>query len=812
MSSRAPLRDVAHKLSERRLPITNAELLLPGLHGRVTIRRDRWGIPHIEAGDRHDLWYAQGFVHAQERLWQMEVNRRLGQGRLAELFGAVALDTDRLVRTLGFHRLAEMDWQQTTPTLRAALTAYTAGVNVWIDIGQSPLEYRLLRTTPALWTPLDTLAYARVMIWVLSHGWSGELTRARLLQALGPDRAADLEIQYPERHPLTLPPGIDFSDLQLDPKIDARRGPFLGRGLEGGGMGSNGWAVAASRSSTGHALLCNDMHLPLSTPSLWFYNHLRSDDGLHVTGVSLPGTPGVLVGHNGAIAWGITLAFTDCEDLYVEQVDPAQPHRYWYRDQWRDMEVRREEIRVRGRAAPHIETVHQTCHGPVLSPVLPQMTSPAAHAAETLAAPADPDPSHPRRAHRYALALCSMALQPGQTTAGFLALNEAANWDDFVAAMRLIEAPQLNVLYADRADNIGYWVTGTVPVRGRGQGLTPAPGWTGEYDWVGSVPFAAMPHAYNPPEGLIVTCNHRITGDDYPYFLGTAWMNGYRARRVHDVLDPLPRIAPADCQRLQVDQFSLPGVELVAHLQGLVTEEADAQLGLSLLRGWDGWLGASSVGGAVFQLLRSRLLANVVLPTLGRDLTAAYLGVGYDDLLAPVTEFYGHATVRLLHWLGDPTSPWIQAAGGKSALLVRSLAEAVRWLRRHLGDDPAGWQWGRLHHTTFRHTLGVQRPLDAVFNLGPFATGGDTDTVWQTASLPGSYRVDGFSASYRQVIDLGHLPRASAVLPPGQSGHLGSPHYGDLAPLWLQGDGFTMLWDRQDVQRETADLLMLRGL
>ncbi len=808
----AALRRAARTFSQNRLPVTTGEWVLPGLNGCVTIRRDRWGIPHIEANDRHDLFYAQGFVHAQERLWQMEVNRRLGQGRLAELFGAVALDTDRLVRTVGFHRLAQIDWQQASPAVRNVITAYAAGVNVWLNIGQRPLEFVLLRHTPEVWTPLDTLAYARVMIWVLSHGWSGELTRARLLQALGPAKLADLEIQYPERHPITLPPGVNFDELVLDPKVAALQGPFLGRALEGGGIGSNGWVVSGARSTTGYPLLCNDMHLPLNAPSLWIYNHLRSEDGLHVAGVSLPGAPGVMVGHNASIAWGMTLAFTDCEDLYVEQVDPAHPHRYWYRDRWLEMEVVREKIHVRGRAAPHIEEVHRTRHGPVLSPVLPHLTTPAAGAAETMAAPADPDPAHHRRARRYALALCSMALQPMQTTAAFLQLNQAVHWDDFVAAMRLVEAPQLNVLYADRAGNIGYWVTGTVPVRGRGQGLVPAPGWTGDYDWIGTVPFDAMPHAYNPPDGLIVTCNHRITGDDYPYYLGSGWMNGYRAQRVHQVLDPLAQISPDACQRLQTDQLSLPGLALVAHVRDLVTDDADAQLGLTLLRRWDGRLGADSVGGALFQVVRSRLLARVLLPSLGKDLTAAYLGIGYHELLAPVTEFYGHATVRLLDWLADPASPWIQAAGGKTALLSGALADAVRWLRRHLGADPASWQWGRLHRTTFQHTLGVQKPLDAVFNYGAFPTGGDTDTVWQAASLPGTYANNGFSASYRQVIDLGNLSNSRAVLPPGQSGHLASPHYGDLAPLWLRGECFAMLWEQVDVQQETTDLLMLRGL
>jgi len=401
-------------LSRRRLPQTEGTLHLPGLEGPVEIIRDRWGVPHIYADTLNDLFFAQGFVHAQDRLWQMEINRRIATGHLSELFGEIALDTDRLTRTFGFRRLAEADLSS-TGELRDALEAYASGVNAFLDQadGRLPVEFTLLRHQPEPWSPLDSLAWARVMIWNLSHAWASEIVRARLVEKLGPERAAELEIRYPEQ--------------------------------------------------------------------------------LNVTGVSLPGVPLVMVGHNAHIAWGMTLAFTDCEDLFVEQFHPEDPHQYQFQGEWRDAEVVRESISVKGRATPYTEEVIITHHGPVISDVVGYPTQ--------------------------RLAVQSMALRPCPAIQGWFQLNQARGWDDFVAAMRLIEAPQLNVVYADVDGNIGYWVTGKVPVRARGQGLVPAPGWNGEYEWVGEIPFEEMPHA-------LTVCQTAYKPHD-PYDV-KAWAPSYR--------------------------------------------------------------------------------------------------------------------------------------------------------------------------------------------------------------------------------------------------------------------------------------------
>jgi penicillin amidase len=420
-------------LSRRRLPQTDGTLNLPGLKAPVEIIRDRWGVPHIYADNLHDLFFAQGFVHAQDRLWQMEINRRTATGRLSELFGDVALDTDRLTRTFGFNRLAQADLDSASEEMQEALDAYAVGVNVFLDQtdGRLPVEFTLLRHWPEPWTPQDSLAWVRVMIWNLSHAWASEIVRARLIEKLGPDRAADLEIRYPERNPITLPQGIEFNQFTANGILEATTGPFLGQAF-----GSNGWAVAADRMSTGAPALCNDMHLQLQSPSIWYAIHLDAGEQFNVTGVSLPGIPCVEVGHNSHIAWGMTLAFTDCEDLFVEKFHPDDPHRYQFQDEWLEANVIHEPIHVKGRTDPHVEEVIVTHHGPIISDVVgtPGMR----------------------------LAVQSMALRPCPAIQGWFQLDQAQGWDDFVAAMRLIKAPQLNVPYADVDGNIGYWVTGKV--------------------------------------------------------------------------------------------------------------------------------------------------------------------------------------------------------------------------------------------------------------------------------------------------------------------------------------------------------------
>ncbi len=445
---------------KRRLPETTGRKYVKGLEGPVQIRRDEWGIPHIKASGRSDLFFAQGFIHAQDRLWQMEINRRTAKGTLSAILGPLALDTDRLTRTLGFSHIAKETWRQSSEKVRSDLLAYTAGVNAYLENGFAlPIEFSLLRHRPEPWEPMDSAAFARLTVWSLSHGSAGELTRARVLEKVNRETARELEPFYPDENPLTVPHGIEFNRLEMDGMLEAASGPFLSRGFEGSGRGSNGWVVSAQRSATGHAILCNDVHLPVTTPSLWYFNRLRlrpsSRDitGLQVEGISLPGIPYVLVGHNDHIAWGATLSFVDCEDLFVERLKPDQESLYQYKGEWIEADVRQEVIEIKGEES-HVEQVISTRHGPLVSKVL--------------------------EGSEHALALQSTALEPNEGFDGFAYLNEARNWDEFVEAVQRIESPSLNLLYADKKDNIGYYVSGKVPIRANGLGMVPAPGGMGK--------------------------------------------------------------------------------------------------------------------------------------------------------------------------------------------------------------------------------------------------------------------------------------------------------------------------------------------
>ena len=765
----------------KRLPRIDSDLQLNGLNQPIEIFRDRWGIPHIYASSLVDLCFAQGFVHAQDRLFQMELNRRTAQGTLSELFGETALNTDRTSRTFGFNRLGLADWENIIGDLREGILAYTAGVNAFLEKRKKklPFEFNMLSHRPEPWVPADSLAFSRVMIWQLSHAWQGELIRAEIAEKVGADKASDLEIRYPSQNPIILPDGIAFNVLDPEGHLHRKSGPFLGRG-----KGSNSWVIAADRSQTGSAVLCNDMHLGLSIPSLWYMVHLHGQDGFHVSGVSLPGLPMVLVGHNEKISWGMTLAFTDAEDLFIEQIDSQ--NRYLYEDQWLPLEIIDEIIEVKGRVVPHLEKVQLTRHGPVISNVV----------------------NH----SEHKVAVNSMALQPSQALEGWYRLNKAGSWDDFVDAMRLIDAPQLSVTYADTKNNIGYWVTGSVPVRANGNGMVPVPGWSGEYEWVDRVPFEEMPHALNPHSGYIVTCNHKIIDEEYPHFLGNVWMNGYRARRLVELIEGHEKLSIDDHISFQVDVKCLPGLEFVSRLEGVFDPDPDVQLALRLLREWDGYLTSGSIGGTIYEVTRYTMIRNILEPALGSELTNKTMGVGFHPLLNHSNEFYGQDTVVLLRLLDDSNSWWVKNAGGKDILISRSLKSGIEWLRRTLGPESEQWNWGRIHQVNFEHALSLRKPFDQVYDRGPYPIGGDTDTPMQTAihaEKPYDNRV--WSPSFRQIVDMGDLTKSLIIIPPGQSGHLASANYDDLIQPWLDGEFLPMLWTREQVEKEAVGKTILRN-
>jgi penicillin amidase len=773
-------------LAARAMPRIRGEARLAGLGKRVEVRRDRWGVPHIYAETMLDALRAQGFVHAQDRLFQMELARRIAAGRLAERFGPIAVGTDRLARTLGFRRVAAREWELAEGWLRDALTAYCEGVNALMAGagGRLGAEFKLLGFAPEPWTPLDLLTFGKFQAWHLSHSWSAEITRAKLVAKVGAERAAELEPRHPGTQPCIVESGVRAGTLSLSPAMRAGlASPFAVPPHEGG-VGSNSWALGPGKTSTGGALLANDMHLELKLPSIWYLCHLVANDGFAVTGTGIPGMPGILVGHNARIAWGATLGFCDQQDLYVERVRGKE---WEFKGAWRPMKEHREEIRVSD-GSTHVEMVLETEHGPLVGSALPGGTI---------------------TGDGEALALCSVALRPGKTVQGFLGLDRAKDWPSFCEAVRSIGSPDLNLVYADVDGNFGYHLSGEIPIRAKGDGRVPVPGWSGDHEWTGFVPGDEMPQALNPKDGFVVTANNRVAPPEFSYHLGSAWMNGYRAQRITERLRALDKVGPTECRDMQMDVHSLAGEQLVARLAAFEPKSDDARLAMRLLRAWNCELSTDSVGGAVFVVLSARLVHGVLDP-LGEELKQAVLGVGANPVINPLTEWMGKAYETLLALLDQPRSEWFAHAGGREAAIEKALVETVAVLREKCGRNPDGWQWGKMHRVYWQHAFTRNGVLSLLFDRGPYPIGGDTDTPHQTAYLPHEpYDNLSYAPSYRQIVDLAQLDRSLVMIPGGQSGHLGSPHYDDLIPLWRAGTFIPMLWSREAVERETSETLSL---
>ena len=789
-------------LSRLRLPQTTGRLSLAGLEAPVEIIRDRWGVPHIYAQNHHDLMYAQGFVHGQDRLWQMDFNRRLVSGRLAEVLGAAALPVDRWMRTIGMRRAAEQDVAVISAGTYAELEAYAAGVNAYVAQGPLPVECALLRYQPGPWMVADTLSWVKMMSWSLSVNWETEMLRAQLIARLGEDLAAQLEVPYLDRWPLILPGGRGRT-VGGDAAADGDAGPLFGAGSAAldsakagrpftgppanAGLGSNNWVIAGAHTASGKPLLANDMHLLLSAPAIWYENHL-SDGTCNIAGVTFPGLPGIVAGHNNYVAWGFTNGFPDVEDLFIEHLRRTAEGRvqYEFRGAWLDAQVFHEEIRVKGEL-PVVEEVVVTGHGPIINSL----------AAGELGT-------------EQPLALRWTSLDPDSIIEGLRAINCAQNCLELHEAFRFWTAPVQNVVYADVEGNIGFTHAGKIPIRAKGDGQVPVPGWTGEYEWTGYIPYDELPHLYNPPEGYIVTANNRVAPDGYPHFLGREYCQGDRAERITELLQArlAQKIDVAYVQHMQFDQVS-PSARFVAHsLAGLAPgapaaadgDEPDLAAAIELMRAWDGRLAPDSQAAAIYEVFMRCMLTTMLSSKLG-DLTVRYMGKGPTPILAEAS-LYGE---RAFEWvqgiLARPAAPWFDGAAGRDAAMRAALRQALRYLQGTLGPRRENWSWGRLHKLTFGHMLGRNGTLGAFFNRGPYPIGGDGSTIWASGSsyhdLDSPHVV---GPPFRFIADLSDLNNSVSMLAPGQSGNPASPHYDDQVDAWFTGAYHPLLCERRAVE------------
>lgn len=780
-----------------------------GLSAAVEIVRDRWGVPHIYAETERDAYLALGYVHAQDRLFQMEYARRLARGTLAEVFGPPALEADRWSRTIGFWRAAQQDLQALEAGEQAVLTAYAAGVAAFVDANRLrvPAEFTLLGLKPEPWTPQDTLGVLKVMAWALSHNWEGEVLRLKLLAQLGPERAAELEPFYPAGHPVSAP-GYGAANPQAVAEAAGRvlaayqaASRYLGQAMGGAAAGSNNWVAGPSRTATRRPLLANDPHLSAVMPTLWYEQHVEVKDGsLRVAGAAFPGAPGVVTGHNQHIGWGITAGRADTQDLFVEQRHPEQPTWFRHAGEWEAAQVRQERIAVRGQAQPHLEEVIITRHGPLINGLLP---------------PAPPGGDHDA-ADLPLLALCWSGHWPGRSLGGLLRLQKAHDWPSFRAALAEVAEPSLNIVYADIAGNIGYQYVGRVPLRRAGFGLTPAPGWEDSHEWQGWLPFDELPSAFNPPSGYALSANNKPAPDSYPHFLGADWSPGYRAARIERMLQAKPRFTVHDFQTMQTDVYSLQAEALAPYLTLAEGANPLEQRIVRELETWNLRIEVDSFPAAAYEVMRLHLLDLVFGDKLGAaETAAAYKGKALNQVFA-ASAFAGKASLCLLNLLEQEESWWFHDAAtgqprSREQLLRLALQRTAKSLHEMIGREPRKWAWGKVHQIEFAHLFGRGRLLRTLFNRGQYPISGDEQTVWMTAhdlGLP--FGLVTASATYRQVLDVGDWDRCTAILATGQSGQPTSPHYADHFDMWREGEQHPMLWTRQAVQGEAEATFWLR--
>jgi penicillin amidase len=745
-------------------PPESGSVKVSGVSAPLAIETDPHGVPTIRAATETDALFGLGYVHARDRLWQMEYQRRIGAGRLAEVLGPGVVDTDRFLRTVGFRRAAESAWRSLSAPAQRKVEAYVRGVNSFLASSPArPVEFRILQFTPAPFDPVDALVWAKLMAWDLGGNARDEIRRTRFAAAVGPERAAELlppvpatptiledgewSVAPPPRSVSRFPFPVSRFPSSFWSRLDNAFARAGARDPDDPGLGSNSWVLAGSRTTTGKPILANDPHLGLRVPSVWYLARL-SAPGYSVAGATLPGLPGVVIGRNGRIAWALTSLEPDVQDLFVEDVDPADETRYRWKGEWRRFDTRRETIRIRGRSDA-VFPVRESVHGPIVSDVL--------EGASALG---------PAVAFRWT------ALDRVDRTAEAIdGIDRAENWTDFVSSVRLFHAPAQNFLYADVDGHIGYSASGAIPIRPRADGLRPASG-SGEDDWSGYVPFEALPRAFDPPRGFVVAANNRVASERYPFAISGDWPEPYRARRITERILEKGKLGISDVRSIQVDRVSLQAEELLPVLLDTALLDVGSRDALARLRAWNREFAPGSAAAAIYAAWYAGLAR------MAQD------EVGSTPLGGVRSRFLINALRSDSPWCDDVRTPARETCAGFRSTTLR---DALSFLRGRLGSDPARWRWDRLHRARFPHGVFESvRGLRALFSLET-GQGGDASTV-----NVGAYRLDGSfrmtdGPSYRQIVDLSGKSGDLLVHTTGQSGNVFDRRYRDFLPLWREG-------------------------
>lgn len=742
------------------LPQLDGTVTAPDLTAAVTVYRDENGIPHIFADNAHDLFFAQGFITAQDRLWAMESSRRAAHGTLSEIIGDRGLKNDTFMRILGMTESAEADWETLDNDSQAALQAYADGVNAYLAQagGKLPLEFRILGITPEEWTPIDSLVFGKLVAWGLSNNYQDELIISQLVEATDWETAVSLLPDYPG------PNVIPDANVTLSPEtavalLEAGSAWQSTTPLAKPDQGSNAWVVGGSHTASGMPLLAGDPHQGLSMPTLWYEIGLHTNDGqFDVVGGSLPGLPGIEIGHNAHIAWAVTNARPDVQDLFIETLN-ADGTQYQFKDEWRDIILREEIINVKD-GVPVTLNVRTTHHGPLITDATPDSED--------------------------TLALRWTGLEQGRPLAqAILQLNRAANWNEFRAALALWQLPGMNFVYADVDGNIGFQLSGEVPIRANNDvfGLLPVSGADGVHEWQGFIPFDELPSDLNPSGDFYATANNRPTDLDYPYFLSHYFQPPYRVALISDMIRDSQNSTAADFATLQGSLYSDLNLQVAQAIANEATPNGEVEArALALLQAWDGTMTTDSAAASLSETGLRHLIRLTLEPKLGSETADSYLTLA------------GYPYMFLQILLDDADNIWWD--GKRAETMNAALTASVD----ELGADEEKWAWGDIHTFTFAHPLGSVGVLRPIFNRGPYPTGGNWNTVNSGAYYADTAYSMGAGPAYRIIADPADWDASLSIIPSGESGQPFSPYYADQIDAWLAVEYHTLPFAQSAVE------------
>ncbi|MEQ6856992.1 penicillin acylase family protein [Lysinibacillus capsici] len=749
-------------------PVIDGELAVTILDQDVTVTRDEKGVPHIFAKTDADLYRAQGYVQAQDRLFQMDLARRQASGRLSEIIGEATINTDKHFRTFSLRDAAEKSLDAYDDESKQVLEWYAEGVNAFITQAKESntlsYEFALLGYEPEEWTVVDSLTIGKYMAYDLGGNWNTLAFRHWALQNFDEEKAKELFIKYPENASAIIEANIQ------NPVAVA--GQFSAEMLPNEFNGSNNWVVSGDKTKSGTPILADDPHLGLSTPSIWYQMHLQSPQQ-NVSGVIFAGIPGIILGHNDEIAWGVTNVGPDVQDLYIEIPNPDNPTQFRYDGKWEQAEVRDESIKVKDGETVDFEVV-VTRHGPIMTDLAFKDTEPTAQ-----------------------FSMQWTALQPTAELRAVLGFNKAKTWGDFEKALEDFKAPAQNFVFASKDGTIAYKANGQIPIRKQGEGQLPVPGDSSDYGWEGFIPWDELPTLVNPKEGFIATANNQVIGEDYPYHITDFWAQPYRFERIKEVLEANDAITVEDMMALQMDQHNLYAREFLPDLlTSLKEKDQDGKYAevMAMLEKWDMVDAKESGAPLVFHTLMIKLQEVLFKDQMPEDMYGIMYGKFNitDQLLR--TAYSGEKSI------------WIEEQGGIDETIYKAFELTIAQLEDQFGKNPSKWQWGDYHQLTFDHTLGSASPiLAAYFNAKKVPIGGSKVTV-QAADNDLAGNVD-HGASWRFVVDVGDLSSAYHIVGPGQSGHVKSDWYQDQVLDWANGDYHQTFIKQEEIKGKTLQLI-----